>query len=377
MSQLRLQVLAGSAVTLLAASTGVPVLLTQLGGDNPTLAPPWVWWTLFALYLVAYSACMWLMGAIAHRWTVRSFAVVAVTGMALVLLSPGGGWTPILIVLSAALSVHVVDRRWTVAVISANTLALAIAGWVSTSSIAQTAFTAVLYLILQTVSVLAVATHRADIRSRQRLAEAHTELRATSTLLENASRANERLRIARDLHDVIGHQLTALALELEVASHHAHPPADEHVARARTIAKDLLGNVRATVDHLRQETPQVRRSLEAVVEGLPRPTVHLDVADQLQVDEATATALVRSVQEIVTNTIRHSEAHQLWIELAVTDDGGVIQLDARDDGFGARELTLGNGLRGLRERIEDLGGEVRFAGDDGFVVSAQIPVPAR
>lgn len=373
MRSLRLQIWAGGAVTLLAASTGVPVLLAQLGGHQPTIGPTWLWWVLFGVFLPAYCASMWLVGLMPRRWQWTSFATQAALAPALVILAPAAGWVPVLLVLSAALSVYVVSRPVTGALVVVNTLAVTVTGWLNAADTFEVTFASLLYLMLQVVSVLAVATHQDDLASQKRLAEAHTELRATSALLADASRSSERLRIARDLHDVIGHQLTALALELEVASHHAEPPASEHVGRARSIAKELLSDVRGTVDHLRHESPELRATLEAVVADLPSPTVHLDVTEELQVDDATATALVRSVQEIVTNTIRHADALQLWIEVGVAEEGRSVRLRARDDGTGAKDLTLGNGLRGLRERVEALGGHATFRGDGGFAVTVEVP----
>lgn len=210
--------------------------------------------------------------------------------------------------------------------------------------------------------------------SRRRLAAAHTELRATSALLEDSSRANERLRIARDLHDVVGHQVTALALELEVASHQSSPPASEHVTRARRIAKDLLADMRATVGELRDESPDLRTALEAIVTDLPQPHVHLHIAEEVRIDGPRLTTLVRCVQEIVTNAIRHAEAANLWIDITTNGAGGTV-LRARDDGRGAPSLTPGNGLTGINERVEQRGGHTRFTSAEGFHVVAEIPAP--
>jgi signal transduction histidine kinase len=102
--------------------------------------------------------------------------------------------------------------------------------------------------------------------------------------------------------------------------------------------------------------------------------VHLRIDDRLQVDEACRTALVRCVQEIVTNTIRHADAANLWIDVARAEDGQVV-LTARDDGRGVRHLAHGNGLTGIRERVEGLGGSVRFSGHRGFEVVAKVPLP--
>lgn len=369
-----LDVWAGIVMALLFVATGVPVLLAQRAGSEVTAGPPWLWWTAYAGFLVGFLVSSWASEAWGPPRSVVAFSVPVVLGPVVVLLAPGGGWTPILLVFTAALSAYIVGRRVTAGIVVGNTAVAMVGPWIRGGEGWEIVLTGVLYLLIQIVSVLGVVGEQRERAARRALAEAHTELRATSTLLADTSRAAERLRIARDLHDVIGHQVTALALELEVASHHSTPPAAEHVSRSRAIAKDLLANLRSTVGQLRDETPELGPALERVVADLPDPQVHLRVDDGLQVDEARRTALVRCVQEIVTNAIRHAEAENLWIDVAAGPDGGTV-LSARDDGRGTRELTPGNGLTGLRERVEGLGGHAAFSSNGGFHVVATVPAP--
>jgi signal transduction histidine kinase len=372
MNRFHLQLWAGALVTLLAITAGIPVLAMHLTGQDPTIGPPWLWWNVFAWYLVTFAATTWLVEVVRRWWMLALMAAQATFGAATVLLAPTSGWTPILLVLTAALSTYVVPRRWTAAIVGANTVVAGAAVWIGGGSPTEIVMSACIYLILQALSVVAIVIQQREETSRRELAVAHAELRAASALLEDSSRGAERLRIARDLHDVVGHQLTALALELEVASHHSSPPTSDHVGRARGIAKDLLADVRSAVGALRRERLEIRSTLEAIVTDLPEPTVHLDIDDEVEVDDGSAITLVRCVQEIVTNTIRHADAENLWIDLRSEADGGTV-LTARDDGKGAKELRVGNGLRGLRERVEELGGEVTFRGDRGFEVVAEMP----
>jgi signal transduction histidine kinase len=372
MNRFHLQLWAGALVTLLAITAGIPVLAMHLTGQDPTIGPPWLWWNVFAWYLVTFAATTWLVEVVRRWWMLALMAAQATFGAATVLLAPTSGWTPILLVLTAALSTYVVPRRWTAAIVGANTVVAGAAVWIGGGSPTEIVMSACIYLILQALSVVAIVIQQREETSRRELAVAHAELRAASALLEDSSRGAERLRIARDLHDVVGHQLTALALELEVASHHSSPPTSDHVGRARGIAKDLLADVRSAVGALRRERLEIRGTLEAIVTDLPEPTVHLDIDDEVEVDDGSAITLVRCVQEIVTNTIRHADAENLWIDLRSEPDGGTV-LTARDDGKGAKELRVGNGLRGLRERVEELGGEVTFRGDRGFEVVAEMP----
>ena len=368
-------VVTGVLIFVLCAVVGLPIAVLQLTGQDPTLGPIWLWWATFALYLASYATGMWMLGL--HRSTAMRvlLGVQVVTGPAAVLLAPdGAGWIPILLVFTAATSVYVVSRWTTAAIILLNTVVVGIAS-VGQGEI-EIAFSAGLYLLIQAVSVLAIDGQLREERVSRELAETHTELRATTALLADRSRQAERLRIARDLHDVVGHQLTALALELEIASHHADDgPAGDHVARSRDLVKDLLGDVRATVGELREQPLSLRDTLEAIASDLPRPQVHVVVDEAVTLDDERATTLVRCAQEIVTNAIRHSDAHNLWLTVTPDDDGGV-RLTGRDDGAGTSDLALGNGLQGLRERVEQLGGRATFTSTPSFEVVAQLPATA-
>lgn len=211
--------------------------------------------------------------------------------------------------------------------------------------------------------------------AREELARANAELQATQALLAEDSRVAERLRISRDLHDMLGHHLTALSLQLEVASRLASGPASERVAEAHAITRLLLSDVRDVVSRLRESS---RFDLASAIGGLAAAAtqlhVHVDVADGTTIeDPLQAHAILRCVQEVITNAMRHAQARNLWISVQRRDDG--IVLTARDDGRGVDAVTSGNGLRGMRERFEELSGRVDFSSKPGagFEVQAFVP----
>ena len=213
-------------------------------------------------------------------------------------------------------------------------------------------------------------------RARNELARANAELRAAQALLAGSSRMAERARISAELHDLLGHHLTALSLNLEAASHQAEGKAKESVEKAQSLARLLLADVREAVSAVSGESRlDLAKALTPIVEEIPRPRVHLDLAEDVEItDPCYAHALVRCVQEIVTNAARHSEGENLWIELRPAEEG--IEVRARDDGRGAREVKPGQGLTGMRRRLEELGGRVRVAGEpgNGFRVEAWVPL---
>jgi signal transduction histidine kinase len=211
--------------------------------------------------------------------------------------------------------------------------------------------------------------------AREQLTRAHTELLATRALLAERSRDEERLRISRDLHDTLGHHLTALSLQLDVASRLTDGKAADHVHQAHAITRLLLSDVRDVVSELRGSGPlDLARAIRSLAGASTALTTHFDLPDRLEIDEGRrADALLKCVQEIITNTTRHADARNLWIALILNDDS--ITLQSRDDGRGARTVVPGHGLTGMRERFETLGGRIEFRSGEGrgFEVHGLMP----
>ncbi|MEV1292471.1 histidine kinase [Pseudonocardia sp. NPDC049635] len=368
-------VVAGMIMTALCLILAVPMALEQLAPDGGRpLGPPWLWWSIYAVFLAALILGGWLdewVGPVASRWLLALMVAAAAT---LVLLAPAFGWLPILLVFTAALSVYHVPFRVTGAIVLLNCAVVVAVGMLGgDQSLAGSLTAGAIYLMLQLSSVLLLVGLHREERSRAQLAEAHAELAAAGAALAETSRAEERLRISRELHDLVGHQLTALTLELEIATHREDNA--EHVDRARGIARDLLADVRSTVGELRRRAPDLTGTLQRITAELPRPRVHLSVPEDLETDEEHTVAVIRCVQEILTNAIRHADAANVWIEIDPAPTGG-LRLHARDDGRGTRgEVVPGNGLRGLAERTGAFGGTVDFgpAAPRGFAVTAVLP----
>lgn len=367
-------VVAGLIMSVLCGVLAVPVALEQAAGAASPLGPPWLWWVAYAAFLVALVVGGWLDEVVGVTATRALLALMVVAAAALVLIGAPFGWLPIFLVVTAAISTYHLPGRVTAAIVVVNVGVAAAATLIAGDSVQVAAVTGAIYLLLQSASVLLLVTLHREEASRRRLAAAHAELAAAGAALAETSRTQERLRISRELHDLVGHQLTALALELEIATHTGADPGG-HVARARTLAGDLLTDVRTTVGQLRGRAPDLAATLERIAGQLPRPVVHVHVADGVAADEERTLAVVRCVQEILTNAIRHGDADTVWIDLSPVPGGG-LRLSARDDGRGpAADVVPGNGLRGLDERAGAFGGSVDWgpATPRGFVVTAVLP----
>jgi signal transduction histidine kinase len=219
-----------------------------------------------------------------------------------------------------------------------------------------------------------VARQQAQAREEQRRLNA--ELRATRALLAESARVNERTRISRELHDLLGHHLTALSLNLEVAGHLSEGRVKEHVQQAHTLARLLLTDVREAVSQLREGGAiDLAAALRPLAENVPSLAIHMDIEEPLTLDDPErAHVLLRCTQEIITNAVRHAGARNLWIDARRLD--GAIGIEARDDGTGAETLTPGHGLRGMRERLAQHGGDLQVdcRPGEGFRLRLNLPV---
>jgi len=217
-----------------------------------------------------------------------------------------------------------------------------------------------------------------EARSRREAARLNAELVLAQQSLAEHSRAEERLRISRELHDSVGHHLVALSLQLDLARRLEEPARSTHIATADDLARRMLAEVRQVVAALRQQpAPDLRRELTALCRAIPEPCIHVQLADEAlsAMEAAVAAVLLRAVQEAVSNTLRHGRARNLWIVLRRIGDE--LRLAIRDDGQGAGEVICGNGLTGMRERVTALAGSLRIDAAPGRGLALEIRLPIR
>lgn len=313
------------------------------------------------------------------RWAALGLALLAIQAVSVV-------WTvrswdsevgSLLLVITAWEAAQLLSLPWAFAWAAGQTVLLA-AVLVPDEGPLWFAYSAV-YGGLGFFAVLIAHLARSESAARHGLAHANRELVAAQDLLAQSSRQAERMRLARDLHDGMGHRLTALSLALEAAAWSRDgagdgAPARDEVARAQAISRELLTELRSVVSDIRDgERLDLDRTLSALAAGIERPRVWCKLHGELALDDpARAHALMRCVQEIITNAVRHSGAENLWIDLVATSDGVVLK--ARDDGRGAAGAREGHGLLGMRERLLALGGRLQWSGEaPGFRTTVWLP----
>ena len=213
------------------------------------------------------------------------------------------------------------------------------------------------------------------------LRRANDQLAEYVTQVEELATTKERNRIAREVHDGLGHTLTVATVQLEAArTQVGNATVGARLERVQQILREGLGELRRSVSMLRvsPSSPQafakaiaelVEGSSESgppvrwVTEGAPRP-----------LPGAVGFTLYRAAQEALTNARRHAGARTVTVHLVYTKEKVVLRVE--DDGEGAGTLTLGNGLAGLRERVALVGGTVAIDTARGEGMRVEVEVPA-
>ena len=364
----RMSKLAGIATWL---AIGLPVLLSF----KPSLKY-YIWLLVYALFIVIFSFhSTRVLRSFFKKEIVVLLVLTLLAAIAQFTLTDYG-LMPILFVLTVVIAAYTLAIRqgfyWAIF--------QSIIIFISLMSIGANLFnsfiTAIAYFGFQAFALFSTYALINEAKAKLELAQANAELRATQELIKESGQINERLRISRELHDVIGHQLTALSLNLEVAKHLADGKLKEYITTAQSLNKNLLTDLREVVSSMRDSQEiDLERVLNGLIENVPSPKIHLEISQDLAISDPNRVhLLVRLIQELITNAIKHSEAKNLWISIELNNYQ--IKIKARDDGRGALNLKAGNGLTGMAERLADLGGKLKFWSElgSGFNLEASLPV---
>ena len=357
---------------------GVPLVLMPAWAPEPLGSEQYLaWWILYVVFGFTY----WnqvrelpVRTSLPHRILTVSVLTVTALGVSLTSETALAG---ILLLIVGGLLPWMFPFTWAVAWLLAQNLVLVfVLDSIRDIPLSDAALISALFLAVSLFGFMAGVVALRQNEARDELRKVNSELRATQALLADNTRIAERVRIARELHDLVGHHLTALTLNLEVATHLVEGKALEHVQQAHSLAKLLLADVREVVSDMRlDDKVDLSAALETLVSGMPEPLIHLDLPlDHALTDPVRAHVMLRCAQEMITNSVRHARAENLWISLE--HDAEKVTLNARDDGLGTRTVHIGNGLSGMSERLNNLGGKLDFETKPGagFRLQAWVPV---
>jgi signal transduction histidine kinase len=204
-------------------------------------------------------------------------------------------------------------------------------------------FQVIIYFMLQVFGFSAIETILREAKAKEELAAINQELLATRFMLKASSQKQERLRISRDLHDAIGHQLTALSLNLEVAKHKVSEEFKPLLQENLQLAKTLLSNVRQVISSPDINSLQLRQQL------------------------------MFCLQEGVSNALRHGKANLFTLACEKMSNSLVINLYDNGTVTTKNNENFGSGLAGMNERLIDFSGKVALiTNESGCTLKIQV-----
>ena len=319
------------------------------------------------------------------------FLVQIILGSMIAYISRGAAWLALLPLASHSVTIL---PRWGVFVISGSLLGiLVIQGYMITNNIQEIApsivslLAAIIFVVAFTQITVSEQNARLEVeRLAKELSQANQQLREYAMRAEELAAAEERNRIAREIHDGLGHYLTALNMQLKAsqAVFQQNPAtALESLSKAQTLAQEALADVRRSVSALRAD-PAGKKPLpdtfrEFVEENSSQELkITFQLTGQPQpISPQAELALFRTAQEGLTNIRKHSRATQASCLLEYSEKQ--VSLMIRDNGIGSQDAGKGYGLLGLNERLHLLGGQVKTVSspDEGFTLVVSLPISVK
>ncbi|PJJ97397.1 two-component sensor histidine kinase [Lysobacteraceae bacterium NML91-0213] len=357
---------------VLAALVTWGAVVLGLRAEDPQQRP--LMWLLAAIYMVAILAVDFAPRTLARQVQTLGLALQAICALALVGLAHRGGTAPVLLVVTVAQLAMLHPPRVTIPLVVLLDVGLYLL--LRRAGYSEPLLVTVLYLGFQMFAALTAHYARTAEASRDALARVNADLLATRALLADSARDAERLRLARELHDVAGHKLTALNLNLRALAADPALHGRPDLAIAQRMGRELLGDIRGVVNAMRDSPGlDIATALQALAAPFPRPALRLEIADDLRIDDpALAEAVLRLVQEALTNAARHAGADTLVVRLM--RNGASLQVSVEDDGHLRTPPREGNGLAGMRERIAAVGGRLTLGRGPGgsMRIDAELPL---
>ena len=213
--------------------------------------------------------------------------------------------------------------------------------------------------------------------------QVNRELKNYAAITERIGENNERKRLAREIHDTLGHALTGIAAGVDatlIIIDKSPEMAKQQLQLVSQVVREGIGDVRNSLEKLRPgalEQSGLKGALQKMILEFTQLSEGLQIdlnydMDGVSFDVAKEDALFRVVQESITNSIRHGAASWISIHFYIENDN--LMLTIEDNGFGASNIQPGYGLTQMKERIAAIHGSIRFDGSDGFITFIQVPL---
>jgi signal transduction histidine kinase len=243
---------------------------------------------------------------------------------------------------------------------------------------------AILFGLVLIFVLLMVGTLISEYQSREKLAQANDRLRRYALLIENQATVQERSRIAREIHDSVGHSLAAQSIQLENVAQWFESDvarAKQYLQTARNLGREALQQVRQAVATLRTDPLKQQSFSEALTHLVQEFEQHTQIPVQVtlqrteRLSKEQAIALYRLIQEALTNISKHSGASQVQIQVGEQQNMLHVEIVDNGRGFDPTQHVSGFGLHSMAERAEALGGRFKVISQPGQGCTLQVNVP--
>ena len=239
----------------------------------------------------------------------------------------------------------------------------------------QSIYTVLIFFVLQIFAFSVIEATIREQRAKEEISAINQELLATRFMLQESSQKQERLRISRDLHDVLGHQLTALALNLEVTRHKLpdeyKPLAEENLCQAKQLLQDVRNVVKKMRDH---DKLDLIAHIKKLFAQLPNCQFNFEGNNEntnknkLTINSLTLNnQLIFCLQEAISNALRHGKADNFMLHFHQKKNR--INISLTDNGKGCEKVIIGNGLKGMCERLNEFNGIVTLKSNNNKQIS--------
>ena len=351
----------------------------------------------YAAWLVIYHTGLRRPTVRAHPWWLLALFCLACASQFIPLPGTDVYWLPLLPLITTGLMTAIKPRSLSLGLAFALCLSSYLAirritpDWDVSGQVSVPLVFLSIYGYGAIIRELALA-HTAKDVANARLAAAHTQLQEYSAQVEELSVIRERNRIAREIHDTLGHALTLLSVQLETATQleaRGDPRLHEELLQARQVAKACLTEVRHSVEALRPDEAsagslqeQLRKLVAEFETTCPETRITLDLEEATHpLNPEVCLTLYRCAQEALTNIRKHAHATKVLLRLSTSDEQ--VELTVLDNGQGCEPIheqrASGFGLRGMRERVALLDGTLSAGPQpgQGWRVDVVLPLKIR
>lgn len=359
---------AGSTARISWLDAAIAVAVT-LGEVVPAVVPHRQPWWIVALAVLSSVPVLWR-----RVWLIPVCVVVGIAIMAMDLTDTGVSSEPLLLAPYGPLVCTYTFAELARPVWRTVGIVVLAVGVAVTLAVPHTDLE-----ISRAVTTEYVAAYALGVGTRARRAHADAEAERTRRMAEERAlaAAEERTRIARDMHDIVTHSVGLMTVQAEAGPLvvRGDPARAEAAFEAiSATGREAIGQLRVLLGTLRGEDGSGLDALAGLIERFSHAGLDVrteETGTRVRTSATVDVTAYRVIQECLTNTLRHAEARTAWLSLSWED--GLLGIKVSDDGHGSADLREGHGLTGMRERVEACGGTL-VIDPQGFTVTATLPI---